>query len=80
MIYEKLYLRLNILTLSIQLCFIVLFFQKISAISVMNARTIPTPITTYTPSILGKAIRFWDNAEKQKGKEIKICVCREQSA
>ena len=38
--------------------FFVIFFQKISAINVINAAVIPQPMTTYTPNILGKSIRF----------------------
>ena len=38
--------------------FFIIFFQKISAINVINAAVIPQPMTTYTPNILGKSIRF----------------------
>ena len=46
--------------------FFIIFFQKISAINVINAAVIPQPMTTYTPNILGKSIRFWDSAAKRK--------------
>ena len=46
--------------------FFTIFFQKISAINVINAAVIPQPMTTYTPNILGKSIRFWDSAAKRK--------------
>ena len=49
--------------------FFIIFFQKISAINVINAAVIPQPMTTYTPNILGKSIRFWDSAAKRKKKK-----------
>ena len=45
-----------------------LLFHNISAISARNATTIPTHITTYTPSILIRSMLFRVKAENKKQK------------
>lgn len=45
-------------------------FHRISAVSVRKAISMPTPNTTYTPSMLVRSIRFLDSTGHQKKKEI----------
>lgn len=47
---------------------LILLSQYISAISVMNAKTIPPKRTIYTPSILFRSICFWAKTEVKESR------------
>lgn len=55
---------INLADLPLLFIFRSFLFQMNSVISARNATIIPTPSTTYTPSMLVRSIRFGDNTEK----------------